>query len=134
MLVAWLLLCSSQARDHFFLMGRDDNNEPTKLAEFDDKMLTMRQSGFSPHKHKLGFKIKPATPTKSVAKGHLGKGARNDKGEESTDLERSTRRVTESAKKVLQSTSEPEDEVADGEDFGNQVAALLSLVEMGKKE
>lgn len=133
---------------------RDDNNEPTKLAEFDEKMLTMRQGGFSPHKSKIGFKPKhaaPTTPTKqSAAKGQRGgrgKGGARDKGHqrkedrakedaaaglEQSMLER-TRRVQESAKKVLGASAEPEDGLAEGEDFTTQVAALLSLVEMGKE-
>ncbi|GMH96289.1 hypothetical protein TrST_g8471 [Triparma strigata] len=163
------------AKDHFFLMGRDENNEPSKLVEFDSKMMTMRSGGFSPHKQKHGFKPKPWTPAKEDAeepgfgdmdsaaatltasatnkaetatatatakttttkskkskKKKKKKGAAAEEETQDTELEERRRKIEESAKKVL-AANRPGADIVEGEQFDNQIAALLSVLEMGKQ-
>ncbi|GMI18523.1 hypothetical protein TrLO_g14877 [Triparma laevis f. longispina] len=166
-----------EAKDHFFLMGRDENNEPSKLVEFDSKMMTMRSGGFSPHKHKHGFKPKPWTPGGDMGGGEGGEGGERGEVEEETnlkvmaatttggigigievvstptkttkskkkkkkkkgkveeeeggELEERRRKVEVSAKKLLAANAG--EEVIEGEQFDNQIAALLSVLEMGKQ-
>ena len=120
-----------QQEDHFYLMGRDENNEPRKILEFDSKMAKMRETGFSPHK-KRGSGYVPKTCRGGEGKGRERESIRGkvkrvtSESSMTSEMEERTRKVKERARKVMEEAEEGEDE------FENQIDAMLAIVEMGK--
>lgn len=118
-----------QQSDHFFLMGRDDKNEPSRILEFDNKMMKMRETGFSPHK-KAGFLVRGRKGDNAEA---LGKGRTKKADQEERDFKEGRRKVEERAAKIMLEEAQNGDITHDDDaTFDEQMDALLSIVEMGK--
>jgi hypothetical protein len=141
-----------QQEDHFYLMGRDENNEPRRIIDFDTKMVQMRETGFSPHKRRgSGFvpKKRPVSVPGACGFGGAGRvvasavgvgtgtpldpqvGAGPGRGRgQGGDGEDIPREVLDMGL-ALQETA---GKIMDDRTFEDQVDAMLSIVEMGKEE
>ncbi|GMH60423.1 hypothetical protein TL16_g03047 [Triparma laevis f. inornata] len=124
-----------EAKDHFFLMGRDENNEPSKLGgergEVEEETNLKVMAATTTGGIGIGIEVvsTPTKTTKSKKKKKKKKGKVEE--EEGGELEERRRKVEVSAKKLLAANAG--EEVIEGEQFDNQIAALLSVLEMGKQ-
>ncbi|GMI49015.1 hypothetical protein TrCOL_g12584 [Triparma columacea] len=150
-----------QQEDHFYLMGRDENNEPRRIIDFDTKMVQMRETGFSPHRRRSsGFIPKKrsgrAVPSRGGSSsaevrvgGEGGGGGGKVRGEGTSspgsrqltlgrgeggnegDMEPIPKNVLDVSASLQEAAGKI---MEDDRTFEEQIDAMLSIVEMGKEE